>query len=384
MRRKVCVVTGSRAEYGLLRPLLHKFRECDNFCLSLLVTGAHLSGHFGFTSSEIKRDGFLVTKNIEMLLASDSPIATSKSTGLGIISFAEAYADISPDIVVLLGDRFEILSAAFPAVIARIPIAHIHGGEATLGAVDDCIRHSITKMSWWHFVATEQYRRRVIQLGEHPDRVHTVGGLGIDAMLTTDYLTKDELENELGYSFGEKNLIITLHPTTLEGSSDNMCREMLMALDSIHNTVFFFTEPNADEGGQSIRLLLEEFVTKNKDRAVMIPSMGSRRYLSMLRIVDCMVGNSSSGLTEAPSFKIGSINIGDRQQGRLKAKSIIDCDPNRNSIRSGIEKVYTKRFQQILKSVDNPYGVGGASKKIIEILRTESLPENIKKEFYDL
>lgn len=385
IKRKICVVTGTRAEYGLLYWLMKDIQKNDDLKLQIIATGTHLSPEFGLTYTEIEKDGFTINKKVEMILSADTPSAITKATGLGMIGFSDALEELMPDIMVVLGDRFELLAASFAALTARIPIGHIHGGETTTGAFDESIRHSITKMSWWHFVAAEEYRKRVIQLGEDPKRVFLVGGMGVEGILKANLLSKKELEKELDFEFGPKNLLVTFHPVTLDKeTSKNQIHELLNVLQCIDNTHLIFTSPNADPDGRIILRMINEFVSKHPEKSIVFTSMGQTNYLSSLQFVDAVVGNSSSGLAEAPSFKIGTINIGDRQKGRLKADSVIDCKPSRESILDALNKLYSEDFQQILKSVKNPNGDGHASEKILEVLKTVNLPEELKKGFYDL
>ena len=385
MKKKICVITGTRAEYGLLYWLMKDIQQDPDLCLQLVATGTHLSPEFGFTCKEIERDGFEINKKTEMLLSADTPSAISKSTGLGMISFADVLNELQPEILIVLGDRFEMLAAATVALISKIPIGHIHGGELTTGAFDESIRHAITKMAWWHFVAAEEYRKRVIQLGENPERVFLVGGMGVDAIVRSNLLSKNALEKEIGIQFGERNLLVTFHPVTLEKeTSASQFRELLVALSGLEKTKLILTAPNADTNGRVIIQMIEDFVRDHSESMVYFDSMGQLNYLSALQFVDGVIGNSSSGLTEAPSFKIGTINIGDRQHGRLKAKSIIDCIPDSKAIKSTIEQIYSSDFQKSLKSVINPYGNGEASVKILSVLKNNSLPKELKKDFFDL
>lgn len=384
MSRKICVVTGSRAEYGLLRWVMQGIRETPGMELQVVTTGMHLAPEFGSTWREIENDGFRIDYKVEMLLNSDTATAVTKSIGLGVIGFAEALQQLRPDLMVLLGDRFEILSAAAAATVARIPIAHLHGGESTEGAFDESIRHSITKMSQLHFVATGEYRKRVIQLGEHPDRVFMVGGLGIDAIKRLKLLDRAELENALGFQFGAKNLLVTFHPVTLENStSAQQMRELLAALHALRDTRLIFTMPNADTGSRALVELVEEFVAEHSN-ASCYASLGQLRYLSCIRHVDGVVGNSSSGLTEVPSFRKGTVNIGDRQRGRVKAESVLDCAPERQAIAAALEQIYTPGFQARVAVTRNPYGDGGASEQVVETIAGISLDGILKKKFFDL
>lgn len=352
--------------------------------LQIAATGMHLSPEFGSTYREIEEAGFVIDAQVEMLIGSDSSIAVTKSMGIGMIGFADAYRSLAPDIVVVLGDRFEIFAAASAAMIAGIPIAHIHGGETTEGAFDEAIRHCITKMSHLHFVAADEYRRRVIQLGEHPDTVFNVGGLGVDALRKMKLLSREELEASLDLKFGNRNLLITFHPVTLEGvaSSASQFKELLLALDEISDAVLIFTFPNADTGGRELGFLVEEFV-EARPNAFLFKSLGQLRYFSCLKQVDAVVGNSSSGLIEAPSFGIGTINIGDRQLGRLKSRSVIDCLPDRYSILEGLSELYSQTFQDGLNYVGNPYGNGGAANAIVDVLSNYPIENILKKSFYD-
>ncbi|MCT7580014.1 UDP-N-acetylglucosamine 2-epimerase [Aliarcobacter butzleri] len=382
--KKVCVITGTRAEYGILYWLLKEIQADTNLELQLIVTGMHLSPEFGLTYKEIEKE-FKINKKIEMLLSSDTTIGISKSMGLAQISFAEAYEELSPDIVVVLGDRYEIFSATSAAMIARIPIAHLHGGETTEGAFDESIRHSITKMSHLHFVATQEYKNRVIQLGENPNRVFNVGGMGIENIKRLKLLTKDEFEESINFKLNIKNILITFHPVTLENNtSKQQFQELLNAIDKLEDTNIIFTKANSDTNGRVINSMIDEYVSKNFNKSVCFTSLGQLRYLSALQYVDAMVGNSSSGLGEAPSFKKGTINIGDRQKGRIKASSVIDCEPNEKSILEAFKKLYSKEFQEDLKTTINPYGDGCASQKIVEVIKNVDLENILKKSFYDL
>jgi len=352
--------------------------------LQIIATGMHLSPEFGLTYREIEKDGSHINKKIEMLVSSDKPNSVSKSMGLALIGFADAFEDIKPDWVLVLGDRFEILSAVTAAMNAGIPVAHLHGGEATEGLIDEAIRHSVTKMSHLHFVSAEEYRNRVIQLGEQPSRVFVVGGLGIENIVRLKLLKRKELEKFLNFTFGEKNLLVTFHPVTLERStSENQMKELLSVLDDLKATNIIFTMPNADTGSRIIFTLIEGYV-KTHTNCKVYTSLGQLGYLSCIKYVDGVVGNSSSGIIEAPSFKKGTINIGDRQLGRLKAKSVIDCKPTKKSISFAIETLYSDSFQKILNNVINPYEQKDSSKKIINILESISDKGILKKRFFDM
>ena len=384
MNRKICIITGTRAEYGLLYWLMKEIEADSELELQLIVTGMHLSPEFGLTYREIEKE-FKIDKKIEMLLSSDTPIGISKSMGLAQISFAEAYEELKPDMVVVLGDRYEIFSAVSSAMIARVPIAHLHGGETTEGAFDEAIRHSITKMSHLHFTATNEYRDRVIQLGEQPDRVFNVGGMGIENIKRLKLLSKEEFEKSIHFRLNKKNILVTFHPTTLEEStSTEQFNELLRAIDKLKETNTIFTKANSDTDGRVINQMIDEYVAKNSKKSVAFTSLGQLRYLSALQYVDAMVGNSSSGLAEAPSFKIATVNIGDRQKGRIKAKSVIDCLPKKDSILNAFDEFYSKKFQLNLLDIKNPYGDGCASKEIVEIIKEVELESILKKSFYNI
>lgn len=385
MSRKICVVTGTRAEFGLLRWLMQEIHHEPDLELQVLVTGMHLSPEFGLTYREIEQAGFVINAKVEMLLSADTATAVTKSMGLGLISYADVYERLGPDLIVVLGDRFEIFAATAAALIAGIPVAHLHGGETTEGAFDEAIRHSITKMSHLHFVAAEEYRRRVIQLGEQPERVFLVGGLGIDAIKRIKLLDREALEESLGFKFGPRNLLITFHPVTLEGqiSSGQQMAELLAALGELDDTHLLFTMPNADTGGRELAAMVNQFAATRQNVRV-YTSLGQLRYLSCMKYVDAVVGNSSSGLAEAPSMGIATINIGDRQKGRLSASSVINCEPTQQSIGEALSTAFDPSFRSILTSTKNPYGSGGASEKIAKIIKNHDLKNLLKKSFFNL
>ncbi len=383
--KRICVVTGTRAEYGLLRCVMRGIRLSASLELQLIVTGMHLSPEFGLTYREIEVDGFRIDRKVEMLLSSDTPVGIGKSMGLAICGFSDALAELQPDLLLVLGDRYEILAAVSAAMVARIPVAHLHGGEATEGSIDESIRHAVTKMSHLHFVAAQEYRCRVIQLGESPDRVFLVGGLGADNIVRLQLLERAELERALDFQLGRRNLLVTFHPVTLEeDSAERQMTELLAALDELHDTRLIFTMPNADTDGRILFRMIEEFVASHPVMCKAYTSLGQLRYLSCLRHVDGVVGNSSSGLTEAPSFRIGTINIGDRQRGRLKAASVIDCEADRAAIRVALEQLFSPTFQASLPAAVNPYGGGGASEAIVRMLEQISLDGLLKKRFFNL
>ena len=382
--RKVCVISGTRAEYGLLRWVMEGISASSRLELQLCVTGMHLSPEFGMTALEIERDGFSIDSKVEMLLSSDTSSGISKSMALGLIGFGDEFQRLKPDLIILLGDRFEVFAAAAAATFARIPIAHLHGGEATEGLIDEPIRHSLTKMSHLHFVATDEYRKRVIQLGESPERVWRVGGLGIDNIKKLELLQKSDFEKSIGFSLGKRNLMITFHPVTLEeNTASEQMEELLAAINELKDTKVIFTMPNADTDGRELFRLIEKFTATNEN-SIAFTSMGQLRYLSCIKYVDAVVGNSSSGLIEVPSFQKPTINIGDRQRGRVKAGSVVDCSPDKESIKRTIEGVYETCFQENLKTVENPYGDGGASESIVKVIEQTDLTGILKKRFYDL
>lgn len=384
MTRKICVITGTRAEYGLLRWLMQDITADPLLELQLVATGMHLSPEFGETYREIEADGFRIDRKVEMLLSADTPVAIGKSIGLGVIGFADVFRDLQPNLLVVLGDRFEALAAVSAALVSRVPVAHLHGGELTEGAVDDAIRHAITKMSHLHFVAAEAYRRRVIQLGEAPGRVHCVGGLGVDAIKRIDLLDRAELEARLGFTFKARNLLVTFHPETLStGPATTQLAELLAALDGLEDTGLILTYPNADAGGRKLIEMLEMFASRHPN-ARAFSSLGQQGYLSCMAVCDGVVGNSSSGLLEAPSFHKGTINIGDRQRGRLLAGSVINCPAERDVLTATIGRLYSAEFQASLAEVVNPYGDGGASRRILEVIRKENLDDLLAKGFHDL
>jgi GDP/UDP-N,N'-diacetylbacillosamine 2-epimerase (hydrolysing) len=382
--RKICVVTGTRAEYGLLRWVIDGIKSSEVLDLQLIATGMHLSPEFGLTVKEIQADGLRIDRKVEMLLSSDTAVGITKSMGIAMISLADALQELRPDLMLVLGDRYEIFAAATSAMIARIPIAHLHGGEATEGLFDESIRHSVTKMAHLHFVAAAEYRERVIQLGEQPENVFQVGGLGIDNILRLDLLAREELEDELNLKLAARSLLITYHPVTLEEntSSDQML-ELLAALEELDNISLIFTMPNADTDSRALTRQINDFCYQHPN-AHAYTSLGQLRYLSCMKHVDGVIGNSSSGLTEAPSFQKGTVNIGDRQRGRLRAKSVIDCDTSRESIRKAIARLLSPAFQAGLANVENPYGKGGASETIVGILEKKSFHNLLKKSFFDL
>lgn len=383
--RKISVITTSRAEYGLLYWLMKGIAEDPELQLQLIVTGTHLSAEFGSTIDRIREDGFHVDRSFDLRMHNDAPVGISHSLSIAIEGFATAFTTLKPDMIVLLGDRFEILGAAITALIANIPLAHLHGGELTMGAIDDSIRHSVSKMSALHFVATEEYRKRVIQLGENPSRVITVGGMGMDYIKNCKLLNKKELEAELGLKFMKRNYLVTFHPETLEpAETENHFAELLKALEQEKDALHIFTFPNADTGSKAIMAKLEKYVANHQINSLLFKSLGQLRYLSLMKQVDAVVGNSSSGIIEAPSFRIPTINIGNRQEGRIRAGSVIDCKPDYDSIVKALGKIKSSSFLENIKQVKNPYGNGGAASKVIKHLKSWDLEDLRRKKFYDI
>lgn len=384
--KKICIVTGTRAEYGLLKPIIEKVHRADGMELQLVVTGMHLSAEFGLTYREIEEDGYPIRTKIEMLLSSDTAVGITKSMGIALLGFADYFESNRPDIVVALGDRYEMLVVATAAMVAGIPIAHIHGGEKTEGAIDEAIRHSITKMSQLHFTTTEEYRNRVIQLGEQPETVYNVGALGIENIKTVKLMGKRELEESLGFEFTDHTIMLTYHPVTMEAqTAEKQFGNILDAIDRRRDLFVIFTKANSDTDGRIINRMMDEYAAKNSNRCRVYTSLGQLRYLSALQFCRVVVGNSSSGIIEAPSFHIPTVNIGIRQQGRVRADSVIDCGNKTQEILEAIEKAEAMYSEGTLNTVMNPYEGENTSQaiyqKIVEYL--ESSDTNIKK-FNDL
>ena len=383
--RKICVVTGTRAEYGLLFWLMKEIEADAVLDLQLAVTGAHLSEKFGNTVSVIENDGFTVDARIDLDLSSDTPVGITRSLGLGVTGFGEAFERLAPDIVVVLGDRYETFAAAQAAMLARIPIAHIHGGEITEGAMDDAMRHAITKLSHLHFTAAEPYRTRVIQLGEHPDRVFSTGAIGLDNIDRLDLLDRAGLEAETGIPAGQGFFLVTYHPVTAgTGGEDREAEEMLNAFDGFGDYAVLLTGVNADPGHDHIAGLLSAYAEAQPNRVSMHGSLGQLRYLSAMKHSAGVIGNSSSGIIEAPALGVPTINIGDRQKGRLRAPSVLDCDGTKDAITAAIERALDPGFLAGLKDMDLPYGTPGASVEIERRLKGADLGAILGKSFYDL
>jgi len=382
--KKIFVITGSRAEYGLLKNIIKKLYKNKKFNLKIIITGSHLSKKYGLTLNEIKGDEIKIEKRIDLKLKKDDPKGLSKSIAIGLNKFTNLFDKLKPDLILIAGDRFEIFTSAIAATLCRIPIAHIHGGELTKASLDDVFRHSITKMSHLHFVATQIYKKRVIQLGENPNTVFNVGGLGVDSIMEQKLLNKTEIEKHLNLKFLKKSILITFHPETLNKRSIKKdFISFLNALNKLQDTTIIFTMPNHDIDSSIIRKLILKFV-KNKNNSYFFKSMGQKAYYSCCKYVDCMAGNSSSGLLEMPTFKKYSINLGNRQMGRIAADSVINCKFNTKEILKKINFALNKKNQMKIKNVKNPYGHGGASRKIISKLERINYKKNFSKEFYDI
>lgn len=382
----ICIITGTRAEYGLLKPLIDKIYNSESLKLQLVVTGMHLSPEFGLTYKEIEEDGYPITSKIEMLLSSDTSVGITKSMGVAILGFADYFEQYKPDLAVILGDRYEMLMAASAAMVAKIPIAHIHGGELTEGIIDEAIRHCITKMSHIHFTATEEYRNRVIQLGEQPQTVYNVGALGIENIRNRNLLDKEELEKQLHFKFTEKTIMVTYHPVTLENiTTKKQFQDILDVIHTHKELTVIFTKANADMDGRIINQMMDEFVIEHKDRCVVYTSLGQLKYLSALQFCRAVLGNSSSGIIEVPSFGIPTVDIGDRQRRRLHAKSVIHCENNRNEIEAALMLALSDKFIKGIAGIENPYEGKQTSDRMVSII-CESLDCGItmKKEFFDV
>lgn len=383
--RKICVITGTRAEYGILYWLMKEIAADPDLRLQIIVTGMHLSPEFGLTYHQIEADGFSIDAKVEMLLSSDSSVGIVKSIGVGVIGFADAINTLAPDILVILGDRFEILAAAQSAMMMNIPVAHISGGEITEGAIDDRIRHAITKMADFHFVATETYRQRVIQMGEQPDRVINCGDPGLDNFRRLELLTRDELEKALSFSLGSPTFLVTYHPVTAgKTNPQKEMQELLNALDHFPSAQIILTKPNADIGGRVISRMIDDYSLSHPNRVYMSVSLGQLRYLSAMMHCDVVIGNSSSGIVEAPAIKKPAVNIGSRQNGRLKAGSIINCDANKEAIVNAINSALSSEFKQALANTKSLYGDCNASLEIKNSLKQFSCNKEMSKAFFDL
>ena len=383
--RKICVVTGTRAEYGLLYWLLRELQQSPDVELQLAVTGTHLSHEHGYTVQQIEQDGFEIADRVDMQLTSDSAVAISHSMGLAISGFGELFERLAPDLLVVLGDRYEILAAAQAAMLTRIPIAHIHGGETTEGAIDEAIRHALSKMSHLHFVAAEPYRQRVIQMGEQPQRVFTVGAPVLDNLAHLEWLSLDELEQALEFKLGHSFFVVTYHPVTLASQGpEEAVDALLQALDAFPEAQLLFTGVNADPGHRVVAARIAAYVADNPMRAFAVDSLGQQRYLSALLHADLVIGNSSSGILEAPSMRLPTVNIGPRQRGRLRAPSVIDCAEETSAIVAAIEKALSEPFLELAHKGESPFGMPGAAKRIAGIISSYPLEGILFKQFHDI
>ncbi len=381
--QKVAVFTGTRAEYGLLFWLLKDIQSDPDLELQLLVSGMHLSPEFGETYQQIEKDGFKIDEKIEILLSSDSAVGTAKSMGLGVLGFSDALARLQPDVLVILGDRFEALAAAQTAMIMRIPIVHLHGGEITEGAYDDAIRHAITKLSYLHGTSTDEYRQRVIQLGEAPERVQNVGAIGLDHLKRADFMSVAELAESLNFSLTKPFFLVTYHPVTLgDEAPEASFQALLDALEAFPEHQVILTYPNADDGGRRIIPMLEAYAASQPERVLAIPSLGQVRYLSAVKHATAVIGNSSSGIIEVPAFDVPTVDIGARQKGRLVAKSVLHCEATQADIERAIQSAVARDYKEPTEAIDNPYGQGNTSGKVIEMIKT--LDFNPCKTFHDL
>jgi len=383
--RKICVITGTRAEYGLLSPLMKAVQNDDAFCLQVLVTGMHLSPEFGLTYQQIEKDGFEISQKVDMQLHSDTPKGIVKSMGVGMIGFADALEALNPDWIIILGDRYEAFAVAASAYLMKIPIIHLHGGELTEGATDDALRHSISKMSYLHFTSTETYRQRVIQLGESPERVFNVGAIGIDNIVKMTLLTREALSESVNFDLNKPYFLVTFHPVTLENqSSESQFQILLNSLDEFPDYQILITLPNSDADGRIIIKMIQEYAQKNPERVSVHTSLGQLRYLSAIKYAIAVIGNSSSGVIEVPSFKVPTVNIGDRQKGRASANTVIDCETTQSEITEAINRAISPEFQAFCQTVENIYGQGNTTEQIMEILKGFQENVNLKKSFYDL
>jgi len=384
--KKVCILTATRAEYGLLKPIINKLKKIKDFDVRVVVTGAHLSPEFGYTYKDIEKDGIEIDEKIEILLDTDTPSAVSKSMGLALINFSDYFKKTEPDLLLVLGDRYETLAVCIAAMNQLIPIGHLHGGETTQGAVDESIRHSITKLSHLHFTSAEEHRKRVIQLGEYPERVFNVGATGVENILNEKLLSKQQLEESIDFKLNKEYALVTYHPVTLERSTEQQnFQNLLNVITKYKHIDFIFTKANADAGGRIINKMIDSYV-QNHDNAIAFTSLGLTRYLSALKYCSIVIGNSSSGIIEAPSFGIPTINIGDRQKGRMQSNSIINCEPTVDELTKAISKALSNEFVSTARKTINPYGQGNTSNEVVSVITKYFSKDklDLKKEFYDL
>jgi len=382
--KKICVVTGSRAEYGLMSRMMHLIKDDTDLQLQIIATNMHLSVKYGETYKEIEADGFVIDKKVPILSSSeDTANAISKSVGVGISGFADAYQEICPDMIIVLGDRYEILAAVSAALFFKIPVTHLHGGEITEGAYDDAIRHAVTKMSHLHFTSTEKYRRRIIQMGENPDTVYYVGALGCDNIRHSLLMSKEELEKSLNFRLDRNTIHVAFHPVTMEDdTAETQFRELLSAIDFFDKLRIIFTMPNSDTNGRIIMILIKEYVKKNPEKAIWFTSLGMIRHLSLMKYIGAVVGNSSSGIIEAPSFNIPTLNIGDRQKGRIAASSVINCLPVKEDIIEKLKIIVNHDYEGRSKEGINPYDKPNTAQEIVKTIKKE-INISVVKKFYD-
>ncbi len=385
MKRKICVYTSTRAEYGLLRSVLQEIQSAKRLELQILVSGMHLSPEFGMTIREIQSDGFNPDETIEILLSSDTPTAICKSMGLAMIGYGEALQRLKPDMLVVLGDRFETFCMAAAAQVCRVPLAHIHGGETTEGAIDEAFRHSITKMSHLHFASCEAYRQRIIQLGEAPDRVFNVGSLGVENIRRMSLMTRSDLAESIGFNLDKPYFLVTFHPVTLEkDTSKGQFQSLLDAMEAFPEYNVIFTKANSDTDGRVINHMIDEYAEKRPERCLAVTSLGALRYLSAMKYAAAVIGNSSSGIIEAPSLQIPTVNIGDRQKGRIQAAGILNCAPQAKAIQQTIGHALSPAFQKTLSSISNPYDRPGTCSTIVGLLEKTDIFGITKKTFHDV
>lgn len=388
--RKICVITGTRAEYGLLSRLMKMIQDAPNTQLQIIATNMHLSPKFGNTYQEIENDGFTIDYKVPIIDedAPDTATTTVLSLSKALAGFAKAYEILQPDLIVILGDRYEMLAAASAALIFKIPVAHLYGGEITEGAYDDAIRHSITKMSHLHFTSTEAYRKRVIQMGEQPDRVFYVGAIGVENAKKVPLMSKEEIEQSLGFCLDRNTVLATYHPVTNKVENEINAKDevegFFAALDERKNLRILFTMPNSDTGGQVIMERIKQFVAQNPKRSIDFASLGMKRYLSVLQYVGAVIGNSSSGLAEVPTFHIPTLNIGDRQKGRTAGESVIHCGTSKDEILAGLDKIFSPEIRQMAQQSSNPYEKEGTARHIFEVIKNYPLHNITQKHFYDI
>jgi GDP/UDP-N,N'-diacetylbacillosamine 2-epimerase (hydrolysing) len=383
--RTICIFTSTRAEYGILRLLIQGIQDSPNLTLQILATGMHLSPEFGMTIEEIRADGFEPDETVEMLLSGDTTTAICKSMGLALVGYGEALQRLNPDMVVVLGDRFETFCMAAAAQVCRVPLAHIHGGETTEGAIDEAFRHAITKMSHLHFASCEAYRQRIIQLGEAPNRVFNVGALGVENIHRTQLMDRTELADSIGFSLEKPYFLVTFHPVTLEKATASVQFQALLdALDAFPEYNVIFTKTNSDTDGRIINRQIDDHAEKYPKRCLAVASLGMQRYLSGMKYCTAVIGNSSSGIVEAPSFKVPTVNIGDRQKGRIQAASTLNCLPEAKAIRQTIDRMLSPAFHESLSIISNPYDKPGTCSTIVGVLENMELFGLTKKPFHDV